>query len=52
LCGRFTLFADYEQILERFDVDVAFDGENYSFNFNGLLPNPLSPLLIMGAITD
>ena len=34
MCGRFTLFADYEQILERFDVDVAFDEENYSPNFN------------------
>ncbi|SFP99356.1 hypothetical protein SAMN05421670_0562 [Psychrobacillus psychrotolerans] len=32
--GRFTLFADYEQILERFDVDVAFDEENYSPNFS------------------
>lgn len=34
MCGRFTLFADYEQILERFDVDVAFDEEKYSPNFN------------------
>jgi len=34
MCGRFTLFADYEQILERFDVDVAFDEENYFPNFN------------------
>lgn len=34
MCGRFTLFADYEKILERFDVDVAFDKENYSPNFN------------------
>lgn len=34
MCGRFTLFADYGQILERFDVDVAFDEENYSPNFN------------------
>jgi len=32
--GRFTLFADYEQILELFDVDVAFDEENYSPNFS------------------
>lgn len=34
MCGRFTLFTDYEQILERFDVDVAFDEENYFPNFN------------------
>lgn len=34
MCGRFTLFADYEQILERFDVDVAFAEENYSPSFN------------------
>ncbi|QFG00417.1 hypothetical protein PB01_17305 [Psychrobacillus glaciei] len=34
MCGRFTLVADYEQILERFDVDVTFDEENYSPNFN------------------
>lgn len=34
LCGRFTLFTDYEQILKRFDVDVAFDEENYVPNFN------------------
>lgn len=34
MCGRFTLFANYEQILERFDVDAAFGEENYSPNFN------------------
>lgn len=34
MCGRFTLFADYDEILERFDVDVAFDEENYFPNFN------------------
>lgn len=34
MCGRFTLFTDYEQILERFDVDIAFNEENYSPNFN------------------
>ncbi|SES45665.1 SOS response-associated peptidase [Psychrobacillus sp. OK032] len=34
MCGRYTLFADYEQILERFNVGVAFDEENYSPNFN------------------
>ncbi|MEK3995392.1 hypothetical protein MKY29_11615 [Psychrobacillus sp. FSL K6-2365] len=34
MCGGFTLFADFEQILERFDVDVAFDEENYFPNFS------------------
>ncbi|MEK5149072.1 SOS response-associated peptidase [Psychrobacillus sp. FSL K6-4615] len=34
MCGRFTLFTDYVQILERFDVDVAFAEENYSPSFN------------------
>ncbi|MFJ7826665.1 SOS response-associated peptidase family protein [Psychrobacillus sp. NPDC096623] len=34
MCGRFTLFADYEQFLERFDIDAAFEESDYSPNFN------------------
>lgn len=30
--GRFTLFADFEQIF--FDVEAAFDEENYFPNYN------------------
>lgn len=30
MCGCFTLFADYGQILERFDVEVAFDEKTIS----------------------
>ncbi len=27
MCGRYTLFADFEQLIERFDVNAAFDEE-------------------------
>lgn len=34
MSGRFTLFADYEQIIERFNADATFDEELYSPNYN------------------
>ena len=34
MCGRFMLFTDFEQLIERFDVNAAFDEEFYSPNYN------------------
>lgn len=34
MCGRFTLFADFNDILERFDIDVAFEEGLYRQNYN------------------
>ncbi|MCP2033861.1 putative SOS response-associated peptidase YedK [Planomicrobium sp. HSC-17F08] len=35
MCGRYSLYADYRVILERFDIDeVSFEEEEYAENFN------------------
>ncbi len=34
MCGRFTLFSDYETIMERFDIEAAFDESEYPFSYN------------------
>ena len=35
MCGRYSLYADYRAILERFDIDeMSFEEEDYSQNFN------------------
>lgn len=35
MCGRYSLYADYRAILERFDIDeVSFEEEEYAENFN------------------
>ncbi|WP_080847706.1 SOS response-associated peptidase [Cytobacillus gottheilii] len=34
MCGRFTLFSDYEEIIERFDIEAAIDEEQYIQSYN------------------
>ncbi|KQL35123.1 SOS response-associated peptidase [Psychrobacillus sp. FJAT-21963] len=34
MCGRYTLFTNYEQLMDRFDVAVAMDEEFYAPSFN------------------
>ncbi|MBZ5200163.1 SOS response-associated peptidase [Planomicrobium chinense] len=35
MCGRYSLYADYRAILERFDIDeVSFEEEEYAQSFN------------------
>ncbi|MEH6944203.1 SOS response-associated peptidase [Bacillus sp. JJ722] len=34
MCGRFTLFADYEELIERFQIESAFDEEEYVESYN------------------
>ncbi|MFO1442913.1 SOS response-associated peptidase [Bacillus sp. Bva_UNVM-123] len=34
MCGRFTLFTEFEKIINRFDIQASIDGEQYSFNYN------------------
>ncbi|WP_050614929.1 SOS response-associated peptidase [Bacillus testis] len=34
MCGRFTLFADYETIINRFQIEAAFDEADYRFSYN------------------
>lgn len=34
MCGRFTLFADYNDILDRFDIDASIAEELYNPHFN------------------
>ena len=34
MCGRFTLFAPYTDIVERFGIDVAFEEQDYNPSYN------------------
>lgn len=34
MCGRFTLFSNYETIIERFHVESAFDVDEYQYSYN------------------
>ena len=34
MCGRFTLFATYEEIIDQFDIQKAFDEYYYTESFN------------------
>ncbi|MCC3358760.1 SOS response-associated peptidase [Bacillus sp. REN16] len=34
MCGRFTLFAEFDDIMERFGIEAAIPGESYSPNYN------------------
>lgn len=34
MCGRFTLFSNYENIIERFHVESAFDVDEYQYSYN------------------
>lgn len=34
MCGRYTLFADYEELIERFQIVSAFDKEEYEESYN------------------
>lgn len=34
MCGRFTLFTEFQQLINRFDIQAAIDEELYSFNYN------------------
>lgn len=34
MCGRFTLFAEYDEIIDRFDIEAAIQSEHYSPNYN------------------
>ncbi|MGM9988953.1 MAG: SOS response-associated peptidase [Bacillaceae bacterium] len=34
MCGRFTLFADYDELLERFQIEAAFDRKSYLKSYN------------------
>lgn len=34
MCGRFTLFTEFDDLIDRFDIQAAIDSEEYSFNYN------------------
>ena len=34
MCGRFTLFAPYYDIVERFDIEAAFEESDYVPSYN------------------
>lgn len=34
MCGRFTLTADFQRIIDRFDINVALKEEEYNVNYN------------------
>ncbi|MFS1518574.1 SOS response-associated peptidase [Bacillus sp. SCS-151] len=34
MCGRFTLFTDFDQIIDRFGIEAAFSEDEYRFNYN------------------
>ena len=34
MCGRFTLFAPYDEIIERFDIETAFEENDYIPSYN------------------
>ncbi|WP_214483159.1 SOS response-associated peptidase [Bacillus sp. SM2101] len=34
MCGRFALFTQFDQIIDRFDIKAAFTEDEYRFNYN------------------
>src|SRR5690606_1519372 len=34
MCGRYTLFAEFDEILDRFDIEVSIDQELYNPSYN------------------
>lgn len=34
MCGRFTLFSDYETLIDQFQIEAAFDESNYHYSYN------------------
>lgn len=34
MCGRFTIFAEFDDIIDRFDIEAAIQSKDYSPNYN------------------
>ncbi|MBM7649778.1 putative SOS response-associated peptidase YedK [Bacillus ectoiniformans] len=34
MCGRFTLFSNYQQLIDRFDIEAAFSEAEYQLSYN------------------
>lgn len=34
MCGRFTLFTEFDELIERFNIGAGIEEEDYSFNYN------------------
>ncbi|MEC1353461.1 SOS response-associated peptidase [Bacillus sonorensis] len=49
MCGRFTLFADYETIIDRFDIDQMIPKEQYRPSYNIAPSQPVLAVINDGA---
>lgn len=50
MCGRFTLFANYQDIIERFAIEATIDEELYSPNYNIAPSNSILSVINDGRI--
>ena len=52
MCGRFTLFANFTDIMNRFDIEAGIQEELYKPNYNIAPSNSVLSVINDGTKTD